>query len=129
MRLQHQRGGVTLPEVMIAAVLLGLVIMAISPMMSFSIKSDHLNKERSGAIQAAQRIVEEIKDAGFVQAITIVNAITPSSIQADDLQGNKIYIQGSGEVLTAPTAASKLLQIQRIYSYSDGATPAAADKK
>lgn len=125
--LQRQRGGISLPEVMIAAVLLGLVIVAISPMMSFSIKSDHINKERSAAIQAAQRIVEEVKSAGFEQAVTIVNESTPSVIEADDLQGNKLYIRGTGEVLTAPGGSAKLLQIQRLYNFSGGATPAVAD--
>lgn len=123
----HSQAGISLPEVMVAAVLLGLVMLGISPMMSYGIKSDYINKERSGAVQAAQRIVEEVRNAGFEQAITIVNDGSPSAVQADDLHGNKLYIRGTGEVLTAPTGDSKLLQIQRLYSFDPGKSPAPAD--
>jgi len=123
-RLQR---GISLPEVLVSAVLLGLAIYFISPMISYSLKQSQVNKERSAAVQAGQRIVESVRNAGFDGANAIVNSTTPSSVQVNDLQGNLLYIKQSGEVLTAPATGAKLLQIQRLYNFSEGATPAPSD--
>lgn len=109
--------GISLPEVMVAAVLLGLAILCISPMMSYGIKSTHINKERSAAVQAAQRLVEEIRHAGFASANSKVNPSTTSAIENDDLQGQKLYINGKGEVSTQASSSTKLLQVVRQYYF------------
>ncbi len=119
--------GISLPEVLVAAVLLGLAILGVSPMMSYSLKSSHLNKERGAAVQAAQRLIEEIRDAGFTSALSIVNPSTPNAVRADDLQNRKLYISGSGEVSTQPSSTGKLLQVQRLYYFNPGNTPSPAD--
>jgi len=110
--------GIALPEVLVAAVLLGIIILAVSPMMSYSIRSSHSNKERSAAIQAAQQLVEEIRNAGFAQAAAHVN-VGESAVLADDLQGNKLYIKGTGEVRTTPGDGAKPLNVSRIYAFSN----------
>ena len=66
--IQSQKG-MSLTEVLVASILLGLTILAISPMIGLGFKNTHLTKERSAAIQAAQRIVEEIQDSGFSNGI------------------------------------------------------------
>lgn len=119
--------GISLPEVLVAAVLLGLAVLCITPMVSYSFRSSHVNKEKSAATQAAQRLIEQIRNRGFAGASSIVSSTTPSSVQSDDFQGNKLYITGNGEILTQPASNAKLLQVQRLYYYSSGATPNPAD--
>ncbi|PKL76876.1 MAG: hypothetical protein CVV27_08070 [Candidatus Melainabacteria bacterium HGW-Melainabacteria-1] len=119
--------GISLPEVLVAAVLLGLAIFFITPMISYGFKSSHLNKERSAAVQAGQGLIEEIRQVGFAGALSIVNPSTPSAVLSDDLQGNKLYITGTGEVSTTPGSNTKLLQVQRLYYFSAGNTPSPVD--
>lgn len=114
-RLQR---GLALSEVMVAAALLGLVMLAVSPMITYSIRSSHSNKERSAAIQAAQRIVEDVRNAGFAQAASLVSPGN-SVILPDDLQGNKLFIKGTGEVGTTAEGGAKPLNVNRIYAFSD----------
>lgn len=124
--MKHQ-AGISLPEVLVSAVLLGLAILCITPMISYSMRSSHLNKERGAAVQAAQRLLEEIRDAGFPAALSIVNPATPNAVRSDDLQNRKLYITGTGEVSTQPASNTKLLQVQRLYFFSGGATASPAD--
>lgn len=124
---QRLQGGISIIEALVAAVLLGLAIYFISPLVSYSLKQSQVNKERSAAVQAGQRIVESVQNAGFEGANAIVNSATPSSVQLNDLQGQSLYIKQTGEVLSAPATGAKLLQIQRLYNFSEGDTPAPSD--
>lgn len=122
--MRYQQG-LSVPEVLVAAVLLGLGVLFLSPLMSYSFRSTHLNKERSGAVQAAQRLVEEIRNAGFASALNIVNPTTTSAILANDLQGQALYINGKGEVSTQSSSNTKLLQVARQYYFiANGPSPA-----
>lgn len=125
--MRRSQQGLTLPEVLVAAVLLGLAILCISPMMSYSFKSSHLNKERSGAVQAAQRIVEQIRSAGFVDAASKVNSGAPSAILPNDLYNQPLYIKGTGEVQSTPGSNTKPLSVVRVYHFLPGQSPAPAD--
>lgn len=124
---QRSQRGISIVEALVAAVLLGLALFFISPMVSYSLKQSQVNKERSAAVQAGQRIVESVRDAGFDGANAIVNSVTASSVQLNDLQGQSLYIKQTGEILTAPASGAKLLQVQRLYTFSEGATPAPSD--
>lgn len=110
--------GISVVEALIAAMLLGLLIMMISPMMSYSFKSSHQSKERSGAVQAAQRILEEVQLQGFQGANAIVSEGTPTAVLSNDTQGNPLYVQASGEVGSTPTTGAKLMQVQRFYTFA-----------
>lgn len=125
-RLRRQRG-ISLPEVLVAAVLLGLAVLCISPLMTYSFRTSRLSKEHSAAVLAGQRLVEQIRNAGYGAAASIVSPSTTSAVLADDLQGQKLYITGNGEVFTQPRGDTKLLQVQRLYFYSPGATASPAD--
>jgi len=123
--MKYQKG-LSLPEVLIASVILGISIVAVSPMLGWGFKATYMAKERSGAVQAARRIVESVQNAGFVQASSIVNPANLTAVQVDDLQGNKIYIKGDGKVVFAPENGAKLLQVQRFYTFV-GNDPSPAD--
>ncbi len=126
MKRRLQRG-ISIVEVLVAAILLGLAIYFITPLVSYSLKQSQVNKERSAAVQAGQRIVESVRNAGFDGANAIVNSTTPTTIQLNDLQGQSLYIKQTGEILTAPATGAKLLQVQRLYTFSEGDTPAPSD--
>lgn len=130
----HQtQQGITLPEILVAAALLGLLIVAVSPLMTYSLRSSHINKERAAAVQAGQRIVEEIKDAGFAAAYTIIDTLDTTApvdqeaMVPNDIYNRSLYIKGTGEVTDTPESGSKLLNVVRIYSFNAGPTPAPAD--
>lgn len=110
--------GISVVEALVAALLLGMLIMMISPMMSYSFKSSKQSKERSGAVQAAQRILEEVQLQGFQGANAIVSEGTPTAVLANDTQGNPLFIKGNGEIVTAPETGTKPVQVQRFYSFS-----------
>jgi type II secretory pathway pseudopilin PulG len=114
--------GIGLVEVMVAAVLLGLGIMLISPMLGLGFRSTYRNKEKTAAVQAGQRIVEEIRNKGFSGASAFVSPSSTTAILADDVNGNKLYIKGDGQVSTQPATGAKLLQVQRIYTFDDQLT-------
>lgn len=122
-----QQKGISIPEVLVAAVLLGLAVFFISPLVSYSFRSSYVNKERSAAVQAGQRLIESIRNAGFEGANAIVTEASPNAVLADDLQGQKLYIRQTGEVLTQPVNDAKLLQVQRFYAFDAGPTPAPLD--
>lgn len=125
--MTHRQRGISVPEILVAAVLIGLAVLCITPIMTYGMRTSTGNKEHAAAVQAAQRVVEQVQAAGFSAAATIVNAGAPSAILSDDLQGNKLYINGKGEVYTSPRSNTKLLQVQRIYTFGAGATPSPAD--
>lgn len=124
---QRTQRGISVPEVLVAAALLAIAVLCISPMLSFGFKSSHLNKERAAAAQAGKRLVEEIRHAGFAAALSIVNPATTSAVRIDDLQGNKIYITGTGKIATAPGSNTKPLQVQRLYYFDDKGSAHPAD--
>ena len=132
-RPKQAQAGISLPEILVAAALLGILIMAISPLMSYSFKSSHINKERAAAVQAAQRLVEEVRDAGFASAFTLIDTldtvapIDQEAVVTNDLQGNPLYIKATGEVLSAPAEGAKLLNVVRMYTFNSGPTPALGD--
>ena len=116
-------------EVLISALIIGLGIMLISPMLGLGFKSTYRNKEKAGAVQAAQRLVEQVRNAGFSAASALVSVATPTAIQSDDLFGNKLYLKGDGQMLTQPATGAKLLQVQRIYSLDNRGTINLADDR
>lgn len=126
MDLSRQQG-LSVTEVLVGAVILGLSILAISPMLGWGIKTTFTNKERGGAVQAARRLIEDIQNAGFTGASSIVNPVTPTAVQTDDLQGNKLYVKGDGKVTTTPESGAKLLQVQRLYHFVPNDPPPADD--
>lgn len=126
--VRRQRG-ISLVEVMVSAVMLALGIMLVSPMLGFGFRSTHQNKERAAAVQAAQRIVEQIRNRGFSHASGIVSPTSNTSVQVDDINGEKLYIKADGQVLKQPATGAKLLQIQRIYSFDNRGTIALADDR
>ena len=119
--------GLSITEVLVGAVILGLSILAISPMMGWGLKTTYINKERGGAVQAARRIIEDIQNAGFGNASSIVNPTVLNAVQSDDLQGNKLYVKGDGKVVIAPETGAKLLQVQRFYHFIMNDPPPADD--
>lgn len=125
-RLRSQLG-LSVVETLIAALLLGMLIMMVSPMMSYSFKSSQQSKERSGAVQAAQRILEEVQSQGFQGANAIVSATTPTAVLSNDTQGNPLYVLASGEVSRQSSTGSKLMQVQRFYSFSSNGAGAVDD--
>lgn len=125
----YKQQGISLVEVLVAAVLLALGIMLVSPMLGLGFRSTHQNKERAAAVQAAQRIVEQIRSRGFSHAASIVSPNSPLSVQPDDIHGEKLYIKADGQVLKQPATGAKLLQIQRIYSFDNRGSIALADDR
>jgi len=126
---KKQEQGFGLVEVMVSAVLLALGILLISPMLGLGFRSTHQTKEKAGAIQAGQRIVEQIRDRGFAAASSIVTPSSTTAYVADDVNGQKLYVRADGKVLTQPEPRAKLLQVQRIYSFDDGGTINLTDDK
>ncbi len=127
--MSSRQAGLGLVEVLISALLIGLGILLISPMLGLGFKSTYRNKEKAGAVQAAQRLVEQVRNAGFTQASTLVSAASPTAILSDDLFGNKLYLKGDGQMLTQPATGAKLLQVQRIYSFDHRGTINLADDR
>lgn len=124
---KHQHG-FTIVETLTAALLLGLAIWFMTPMLTWSLKSSQLNKERSAATQAAQRILEEVQNGGFTSASAIVSRNNPQTVMPDDLQGNKLYIREfDGQISTTPKSGFKLLQVQRIYTFIENSPQSLAD--
>ena len=114
---RHQ-SGISIVETLVAALLLGMLIFMVSPMMSYSFKSSQQSKERSGAVQAAQRILEEVQSQGFQGANAIVSDTTPTAVLSNDTQGNPLYVLASGEVSSESSTGAKLMQVQRFYAFS-----------
>ena len=115
---QREQLGLSVIETLVAALLLGMLIMMISPMMSYSFKSSQQSKERSGAVQAAQRILEAVQSQGFQGANAIVSETTPTAVLSNDTQGNPLYVLASGEVSPQSSTGAKLMQVQRFYTFS-----------
>lgn len=120
--LRHRQSGFGLVEVMVAAVLLALGIMLVSPILGLGFRSTHQNKEKTAAVQAGQRIVEQIRNRGFSHASSLVSPSSTTAVLADDVNGQKLYVKADGQVFTQPASGAKLLQIQRIYSFDDQGT-------
>jgi type II secretory pathway pseudopilin PulG len=117
---KHRQRGISTTEVLVSAVLIGIALMCISPMLSQSFRSTRLSKERAAATQAAQRVIEQIQAAGFSGAASIVNALPASrhAVQTDDLQGTKLYIRdGDGAIATEAKPGYKLMSVTRDYHY------------
>ena len=126
MAIKATQRGISVVETLVAALLLGLLVVIMSPMMSYSFKSTHQNKERSAAVQAAQRILEEVQLQGFQAANAIVSEASPTAMFTNDTQNKPLYLTASGEVSTTPISGAKLMQIQRRYSFNANG-PSAVD--
>lgn len=124
---KSQQSGISIVETLVAALLLGMLILMVSPMMSYSFKSSQQSKERSGAVQAAQRILEEVQSQGFQGANAIVSETTPTAVLSNDTQGNPLYVLASGEVSPQPSTGAKLMQVQRFYAFSPNGAGAVDD--
>ena len=125
---RKKQKGITITETLVAAVLISLAMMCISPMFAWSVKLANLSKERSAATQAAQRVVEQVHNSGFTTASAIVNRTTTQAVLSDDLQGEKLYIRDvDGQISTTDKDGFKLLQVQRIYSFVENSPQSLAD--
>lgn len=138
---RNRQRGITVTEVLVAAALIGIALLCISPMLSHAFRSTRLNKERAAATQAAQRIIEQIQAQGFNQASALIygNATyleeqdcgrenSAYIICSNDLQKQKLYIRdGDGAIAREEKPGYKQMYVKRHYHYQPRDTSTLAD--
>lgn len=138
---RNRQRGITVTEVLVAAALIGIALLCISPMLSYAFRSTRLSKERAAATQAAQRIIEQIQAQGFNQASALIHGnatylgeegcVRDNSayiICSNDLQKQKLYIRdGDGAIATEAKPGYKLMAVTRHYHHQPRDSSTLAD--